>query len=84
MKKNLRSENEKQENMRLSSVKSKKLSHKLLSVLCHQKKFFFFYIYKMCTFSVNTWGKNNIEAVKYNGKKWINEKHLEIATGYKN
>ena len=29
-------------------------------------------------------GKNNIEAVKYNGKKSINEKHLETATGYKN
>ena len=48
------------------------------------KNFIFFYIYKMYTFSVNTWGKNNIEAVKYNGKKWINEKHLETATGYKN
>ena len=30
----------------------------------------------MYTFSVNTSKKNNIEAVKYNGKKWINEKDL--------
>ena len=35
MKENLRSENEKQEIMRLSSVK-------LLSILCHQKKNIFF------------------------------------------
>ena len=28
--------------------------------------------------------RNNIEAVKYNGKKWINEKDLEKALGYKN
>ena len=28
--------------------------------------------------------KNNIEAVKYNGKKWINEKDLEKGLGCKN
>ena len=40
MKDNLRIENEKYEIMRMSSVKSKtKLI--LLSILCHQKKFFF-------------------------------------------
>ena len=33
-------------------------------------------MYKMYTFSVNTWEKNNIEAVKYNGKQWINERRL--------
>ena len=38
MKDNLRTENEKYEIMRLSSIKS---SEKLLSILCHQKKFFF-------------------------------------------
>ena len=43
MKENLRSENEKQEIMGLSSIKSKtsvKNSNKLVSILCHQKKFF--------------------------------------------
>ena len=28
--------------------------------------------------------KNWVEAIKYNDKKWINEKHLETALGYKN
>ena len=45
MKESLRSENEKQEIMALSSIKSKtsvKNSQKLLSILCHQKNFFFF------------------------------------------
>ena len=44
MKENLRSENEKQEIMRLSSVKIKDLSENsknLLSILCHQKILFF-------------------------------------------
>ena len=44
MKENLKSENEKQEIMRLSSIKSKvkvKNSQKLLSILCHQKIYFF-------------------------------------------
>ena len=41
-------------------------------------------MYKKYTFSVNKWKQNNIEAVKYNGKKWINEKCLEKALGCKN
>ena len=44
MKEDLRSENEKQEIMRLSSIKSKtwvKNSKKLLTILCHQKNLFF-------------------------------------------
>ena len=43
MKENLRSENENQEIMRLSSIKSKtyvKSDQKLLSILCHQKFLF--------------------------------------------
>ena len=28
--------------------------------------------------------KNWVEAIKYNDKKWINEKHLETALGYNN
>ena len=27
--------------------------------------------------------KIGVEAIKYNDKKWINEKHLETALGYK-
>ena len=55
MKENLRIENEKQEVMRLSSIKSKtyvKNSKKLLNILCHQKKFIFFLcMYKMVQIS---------------------------------
>ena len=38
----------------------------------------------MNTFSINTWTKNDVEAKKHNCKKWINEKALEKALGYKN
>ena len=38
----------------------------------------------MYTFSINTWSKNDVEAIKYKGKKWINEKDLEKALGCKN
>ena len=38
----------------------------------------------MYTFSINTWNKIDVEAIKYDGEKWINEKHLEKAVGYKN
>ena len=34
-------------------------------------------MYKMCTFSIKTWSTINNEAIKHNGKKWINEKDLE-------
>ena len=38
----------------------------------------------MYTFSVNTWSKIDVEVIKHDGEKWINEKHLEKAVGYKN
>ena len=47
-------------------------------------KNFLLCIYKMNTFSINTWTKNDVEAKKHNCKKWINEKALEKALGYKN
>ena len=37
----------------------------------------------MLTYSIKTWRKIGIEAIKYNNKKWINEKNLETALGYK-
>ena len=42
-------------------------------------------MHKMLTYSIKTW-KNiiGVEVIKYNGKKWINEKHLETALGCKN
>ena len=41
-------------------------------------------MYKMYTFSIKTWSTINIEAIKHNGKKWINEKTWKKALGYKN
>ena len=41
-------------------------------------------MYKMLTYSIKTWRKIGVEAIKYNDKKWINEKHLETDLGYKN
>ena len=38
----------------------------------------------MKSFSINTWSEIGVEVVKYNGKKWIIEKNLETALGYKN
>ena len=41
-------------------------------------------MYKMLTYSIKTW-KNIIgaEGIKYNGKKWMNEKNLETALAVK-
>ena len=41
-------------------------------------------MYKMKAFSIKTLSKIDAEAIKYGSKKWINEKHLESAVGYKN
>ena len=38
----------------------------------------------MLTYSIKTWRKIGVEAIKCNDKKWINEKNLETALGYKN
>ena len=39
----------------------------------------------MYTFSISTWRKNDVQAIKYKGKQWINEKKkLEKALGCKN
>ena len=41
-------------------------------------------MYKKKSFSIKTLSKIDVEAIKHNGKKWINEKHLEKVLGYKN
>ena len=47
--------------------------------------FFCVCMYKMNTFSIKTWTKNDVEAIKHNDKKkWMNEKALEKNLGYKN
>ena len=57
----------------------------LIEHLHHQKKFCVCVcMYKLLTYSIKTW-KNiaGVEVIKYNGKKWINEKNLETALGCK-
>ena len=42
-------------------------------------------MYKMLTYSIKTWRNIiGVEVIKYNDKKWINEKNLETALGCKN
>ena len=41
-------------------------------------------MHKMKSLSIKTQSKIGVEVIKYNGKKWINEKNLETALGYKN
>ena len=31
-----------------------------------------------------TWGKNGVEVIVFNGKKWLNEKHIEIQLQHSN
>ena len=58
---------------------------KIVKDLRHKHFFIFFlYMYKICTFSIKTWGKIDGEAINHNDKKWINEKYLEKPVGYKN
>ena len=49
-----------------------------------KKLFFCVCMYKMKSFSIKTWNNNGVEAIKYDSKKWINEKHSEAPLGYKN
>ena len=47
----------------------------------------FIYLFCVCikwTHLASKHQKNDVEAIKHNGKKWINEKDLEKALGYKN
>ena len=42
-------------------------------------------MYKMLTYSIKTWKYlAGVQVIKYNDKKWINEKNLERALGFKN
>ena len=40
-------------------------------------------MFKMHTCSIKTW-KNSVEAINYNGKKWINQTQLGNALGHSN
>ena len=78
---------EKQENIRLNGVHSRKTRLQRCDLLksikhLHHQKFLFVCVcmYNMLTYRIKTWSKIiGVEVIKYNDKKWINEKHLEIA-----
>ena len=42
-----------------------------------KKNFFLFCMYKMVDISRKTWTKNGVEVIVFNGKKWLNEKHVK-------
>ena len=57
-----------------------KNSQKLLNIQAIKKIYFLVCIYKMdsfALFTVNTWRKNDVEAIEYSAKIWINQSHLQ-------
>ena len=64
MKENLRNENEKQEIMKLSSIRLSKKQSKIIEHLRHQKILFFFLcMYKMVQISKEGYGKREVEII---------------------
>ena len=59
-----------------------KNSQKLLNICTIKKNIFFFvYMYKMDWFEVVV---DNVEVIKYGGKTWINQRHLQGKLGIPN
>ena len=82
MKENLRSEHEKQEIMQ---YKTKDLSEKLLSILCHQKEFIFFLcMYKMVQIRKEEYEKCEVEIIDKGRYFWVNRKDLEVESDVAN
>ena len=79
MKDNLRSENEKYENMRLSSLKSKTKVKKYRVFYAIKKKLFFFLcMYKMIQISKEGHKKCEVEIIDKGRYFWVNRKDLEV------
>ena len=38
----------------------------------------------MVDITKETWGKNGVEVIFFNGKKWLNEKHIETQLEHSN
>ena len=36
----------------------------------------------MVNITKKTWGKNGVEVIIFNGKKWLNERHIEKQMGH--
>ena len=49
-----------------------------------KNKYFSFVMYKMVNISRKTWGKNGVEVIIFNDKRWLNEKHIETQLGHAN
>ena len=41
-------------------------------------------MYKMIKSSNGTWKKNGVDVITFNGKKWLNEKHIETRLEHSN
>ena len=90
MKENVRSLSEKldekQENIRLNSVNSRKTSLQRCdwSKLIEHLHYFFLYIYKMLNVGKETYKNNNVEVIVDGiGTLWLNENHIEKKLGHK-
>ena len=81
MKENVRNVSEKQENMKLNSVNSRKITCDWLKVLnIYTIKTFFLCIYKndyICSIHCRTMEKDDVEVIESGGEIQINKKHLE-------
>ena len=63
----------------------KDLIAKLLSILCHQKKLFFFLcIYKMLQISKEGYKKCEVEIIDKGRYFWVNRKDLEVESDVAN
>ena len=48
------------------------------------KNIFLFCMYKMTEITKQTWEKDGVEVIFFKGKKWLNEKHIEIQLEHSN
>ena len=46
--------------------------------------YIFLYIIKWLKLQKKTWEKNGVEVIRFNGKKWLNEKHIETQLKHSN
>ena len=49
-----------------------------------KKNIFLFCVYKIVKITKETWEKNDVEVIAFNGKKWLNEKHIETRLEHSN
>ena len=74
----------KNKNYEIKQYKIKDLSGKLLSILCHQKIFFFLCVYKMVQISKEEYKKCEVEIIDKGRYFWVNRKNLEVESNVAN